>query len=644
MKNNEEFIKDIYKKYNAYQKEEKSKKETKKYKVIPKITGIAAIAALIILTVTNFVNAPTREIENPTIANDLKMEEISLATVDNFENLYDLLKDISKDNAGDTVYIDGVKENAVEDTAQSATKSDTDYSKTNTQEENVDEGDMAKTDGKYIYTISNQKVVIVDIQDPNNMKVVSKIEYENTKLMPSQLYINKDKLIVIGGEFPTVISNTQTKEKFIEDVSEGIKLQSAIAIYDIQNRAEPKEIRRIKVEGSFLSSRMIGDNVYFAVNKSINTYPIARYDCKEIEPQDFQPKYQDTISGEEKAVEYSKIYHFENIQSPNYLILGGFNLNNTEEVEIKTFLGAGETVYCSEENMYIVKTSNEMNNRTHEITGSNTQILKFALNNGKINYNAETKIDGYINNQFSMSEKDGYFRIATTNGIMWNLTDETTNTLYVLNDKLEQVGKLEGLAKGEKIYSVRYVDDKAYIVTFKEIDPLFVIDLSNPSKPKVLGELKIPGYSTYLHPYDENHIIGFGYDTKGDGTRITTNGLKMVMFDTTDLSNPKELFKVNIGDRYTSSDLTFDHKALLYMKDKNLIAFPIIKYSRKTEYKGLIYKIDLQQGFILDGEISITSSKSNYNPIKRLIYANDEIFAISYNQIKTYKTGSTIEL
>ncbi|MCX4275311.1 MAG: beta-propeller domain-containing protein, partial [Candidatus Gastranaerophilales bacterium] len=150
-------------------------------------------------------------------------------------------------------------------------------------------------------------------------------------------------------------------------------------------------------------------------------------------------------------------------------------------------------------------------------------------------------------------EYDGNLRVATTNGY----DEESENQLYILDENLKEIGKIENLAKGEKIYSVRFIGKIGYIVTFKQIDPLFVIDLSNPTAPVVKGELKIPGYSSYMHPYDETHIIGIGYNTKSNGYGGVTNAnMKMSMFDVSDLENPKEMFNINIGEKYASSEIT----------------------------------------------------------------------------------------
>lgn len=235
---------------------------------------------------------------------------------------------------------------------------------------------------------------------------------------------------------------------------------------------------------------------------------------------------------------------------------------------------------------------------------------------------------------YFIQRNEDTFRIATTTGNIW--VDKTTaNSLYVLNDKLEEIGKITDFAKEEKIYSARYVGDKAYVVTFKQTDPLFVIDLSDSKNPQILGELKIPGYSTYLHPYDETHLIGFGYDTKENGTRVTTNGLKMSMFDVSDLSNPKELFKITVGDgKYTYSELTYNHKALLFSKEKNIIAFTLYSSAgEKTNSRAVVYEIDFEKGFSLKGEIANVTSQYD-EIVKRIVFVNNTYYTLSESLVK----------
>lgn len=688
MKDNKEFIQGIYDKYDEYKKEQDTQrfKQVKNVNVkdfqkhsfmkgtFVKILSTAAVFAIVISGVLVSNNMLKNENE-VLIGKTTTKDKISLNTVNDFETFYKIIKDNTPDVSSsrdywlddelitnDAVESKGLSPNnlqsATDAQSTTATENTQDYSKTNIQVENVDEADIVKTNGKYIFYVVSNKIVIVDIQDKNKMEEVAEISYENDDFKPTELYINDNKLILLGNESGYSYSNNVVRETTTGIYKKGIYKQKAVAIvYDINKINEPKEERRVELEGSYLSSRMIDNNLYFISSKSIVTSDFIKTDIEDLNEDIYKPAYKDTIiSNTEKLINYDRIYYFENIENLNYLTLGGFSLNNKQEADIKTFLGAGETVYSSTQNMYIVKSKNVYDADTHMSFGADTKILKFSLNNGAINFKAEANIEGGINNQFSMDENNGYFRIATTIGKTYNMDNSTSNSLYILNEDLKEVGRLDGIAKAEKIYSVRYVGDRAYVVTFKEIDPLFVIDLSDVKNPKILGELKIPGYSTYLHPYDENHVIGFGYDTKPNATNtgVVRDGLKMSMFDITDYEKPKELFSIKIGDSRTSSELTNNHKALLFSKEKNIIAFPVSSYSNgKYEYKAQIYDIDLNKGFTLRGEIEhenngLTATNRYYNnyklKINRIIYSNNVFYTLSDALIKAADMSTLKEI
>jgi uncharacterized secreted protein with C-terminal beta-propeller domain len=366
---------------------------------------------------------------------------------------------------------------------------------------------------------------------------------------------------------------------------------------------------------------MIDNNIYFLANKGIFYYG------EDTDETYFQVQCKDTaVSNERKIIPFSDMYYFPNSQEKSYLNIASFNINLNTPANIDTYLGAGLNVYSSEDNLYVSNTKYE-----HEIKfdyDSNykviTDIYKFKFNNGKLEYDAFGTVPGRLLNQFYMDEKDGNFRIATTND---------ANNLYVLNEKLKIIGSLENLAKGVNIYSVRFIDNRAYIVTFLQVDPLFVIDLSNPQEPTVLGELKIPGYSTYLHPYSENLIIGFGEDT----------GMKMALFDVSDPENPKELYKQEIGGKGTHSEALYNHKALLFSKEKNIIAFPSqIENNYRTQFQGaVIYGLDLEKGFELKGQITHKETANGKpdndykNDIERIIYIKDTLFTLSKGMVKS---------
>ena len=630
MKDDKEFIDGIYKKY---EEQKNRQKERKKYNIKPivNMVAIAVIACSLIIYGKN--------LKEPKIISDNQpkqeetSEEISLAKVETFENFYKIVKSNTKNISKERNI--AVNEEAFEDNTKSTT-TESSSSKTNTQVENVDEADIVKVESNYIYYIAEDKIVIINAEKPENAEKVSEINYEEEGFYPNELYVKNNKLVVIGAYYDAVSETYKT----IDDAYDRIYIRdnkTEIIIYDIAEKTNPKQIRKIEMDGNYISSRMINENLYLATTQNIYGYGIARSQMKDLNENDYKPKYKDTIiSYEEKCINYDKIYYFDEIEDMNYLILAGMNIENNEEVDVQTFLGGGSDIYASEKNLYIGKNTIKYDKLYRE-TESITQILKFELSNGKIKYKAEAKVKGYINNQFSMDENNGYFRIATTSNIEEDKKYTTINNMYVLNENMEEVGKIEGLAKGEKIYSVRYVGNKGYMVTFKQVDPLFVIDLTNPQNPQVLGQLKIPGYSTYLHPYDDTHIIGFGYNTEQKETSVRTNGLKMAMFDITDVSNPKELFKINIGKNNTSSRLTYNHKALLYSKEKNIIGFPLTTYEYgNMESKAVVYNIDLEKGFSIKGEIQTKNNSDDWEKsAERIIYVNNTYYVLSNKLIKS---------
>lgn len=630
MKDDKEFIDGIYKKY---EEQKNNKKERKKYNIKPivNMVAIAVIACSLIIYGKNLKEPKIISDNQPK--QEERSEEISLAKVETFENFYKIVKSNTKNISKERNI--AVNEEAFEDNTKSTT-TESSSSKTNTQVENVDEADIVKVESNYIYYIAEDKIVIINAEKPENAEKVSEINYEEEGFYPNELYVKNNKLVVIGAYYDAVSETYKT----IDEAYDRIYIRdnkTEIIIYDIAEKTNPKQIRKIEMDGNYISSRMINENLYLATTQNIYGYGIARNQMKDLNENDYKPKYKDTIiSDEEKCINYDKIYYFDEIEDMNYLILAGMNIENNEEVDVQTFLGGGSDIYASEKNLYIGKNTIKYDKLYRE-TESITQILKFELSNGKIKYKAEAKVKGYINNQFSMDENNGYFRIATTSNIEEDKKYTTINNMYVLNENMEEVGKIEGLAKGEEIYSVRYVGNKGYIVTFKQVDPLFVIDLTNPQNPQVLGQLKIPGYSTYLHPYDDTHIIGFGYNTEQKETSVITNGLKMAMFDITDVSNPKELFKINIGKNNTSSRLTYNHKALLYSKEKNIIGFPLTTYEYgNMESKAVVYNIDLEKGFSIKGEIQTKNNSDDWEKsAERIIYVNNTYYVLSNKLIKS---------
>lgn len=644
-------------KQETLKKATNTKKNSKyRYNKIYPIASLAFMCAIIMaIVLPNKSIAPINEVT----AEQTKISQ-ELPKVENFKNLYAMLKarDTKRYYIDDMLSVDSITNaNSKNETATNEVAND--YSKTNTQVQGVDEADIVKTDGTYIYYLTNEKLTIINTENASQMKEISTIKFDET-FTPEELFLNNDKLIVIGTRYE--YDKTERKIGIDEDYlypNYMDKTYTSAKLYNVKDKINPTLERTVEVEGDYLTARMIDSNVYIASNKYMYyAYICNTYKSTELNEDDFKPHYLDTAtSNETKSINFDCIYYIPEFEDTNYLNIVAFNITNNQEANVESYLGAGEEIYASKENLYVTKTKYdyEKNNKT-SIT---TEIYKFNLNNANCTFAKAGDVPGSVLNQFSMDECNGYFRIATTDSTSWN-SESNTNNLYVLNENLETIGKIEGLAKGERIYSVRFMGNRAYMVTFVETDPLFVIDLSNPTTPTVLGELKIPGYSKYLHPYDETHLIGIGEDTDvvnyGYGDRVVTNGMKMAMFDVTDPNNPQELYNVKIGEKGTYSELLYNHKALLFSKEKNIIAFPIsiTENDYKVTFQGaIVYGVSLEKGFELKTKIS--NSATDYdryysrNRVERIIYIKDTLFTLSNGLIKavdlnTFETKGSIEL
>ena len=526
-----------------------------------------------------------------------------------------------------------------------------DYSKTNVQVDNVDEADIVKTDGNYIYYVTGNKVFIVDSKE---LKIISDIKIREDKkgFNPREIFINNDKLIVLGNfyEYEEVVNRNDYEEDMAEVENAKMAVYSDTAritstnlakaiVYDISNKETPKIIREVGLDGNYMNSRMIGDNVFIISRKAVYYYD-------GIEEEELLPRVQDSITEQKtRSIDCTDIAYFIGTDDKNYMLIGGFNINNNEEISVETFFGASEDVYASENNLYLSQTVYDNN------WNANTTIYKFSLTGSQIVLQAKGEVEGYLNNQFSMDEYEGNLRLATTytiregeeeivgdaDGVPITKVPEIkySNRLYVLDKNLKEIGRIDDLAKDEQIYSVRFIGKIGYIVTFKQIDPLFVIDLSDPTNPQIKGELKIPGYCSYLHPYDETHIIGIGYNTKSNGHGgITNDNMKMSMFDVSDVENPKEMFSIDIGTEYVHSEILYNHKSLFYKKSDNLIGFPV---SYDSQNRLEIFKIDLENGFEKYAEIL---NNKDFNGIERAIYIEDTLYTLHYNGIISYNLNT----
>lgn len=541
------------------------------------------------------------------------------------------------------------------------------YSTTNIQVENVDEADIIKTDGEYIYSLSNNNVIITDVMQPNDIKIVASIEVKDGT--PEDLILYQDKLIVIS----TDVTASSTYSSYSG------KSNTIVRIYDIQNKENPTLIKDYKLLEPYYTSRCINNRLYVISSGRLRK-----------EDNDIVTYYQE--DNQEVKMNLQDIKYLKDKKTNKQTLISMVDLNQPKEkVSVKAYLMDINNAYVSENNIYLLnyEYNYEKNsfvppvrslfglkgaigpfvyeNESKRESQYETKIYKFnILEDGTIRYDTKTNIEGTTINQFSLDEYQGNLRVA--------IHGKNGSQVVVLNSKLEKIGETPYLAKGERMYSSRFLGDKAYLVTYRTMDPLYVIDVSNPTKPTVLGELKIPGYSTYLHPYDENHLIGIGMETEevvnrnSSGKVISTTakikGMKMALFDVSDVENPVQISNTIIGDSRATSAILTNHKALLFSKEKELIAIPVNNYKEDFEinssantYDSLVrnyinynkayisegyfvYHINLQDGFQLKGIVNHEKQRSSYSQNSKLLrglYIEDNLYTVSEEEIKVNK-------
>jgi len=493
------------------------------------------------------------------------------------------------------------------------------HSTTNVQVAGVDEADCVKTDGEYLYVISGSNIYIVKAYPPDQAKVLSKITLDPA--YEADIYVNGDKLAVLGKRS---VARLLLMPYMAYGVSTG---QTIINVYDISNKTNPVQTRTISYNGTLSGSRMISDYVYVVVNEPA-TGPSSNETNLEIDlpkilvdnmPKEVQPT----------EVRYIPIpdvfYYFTTVIAVNIM-------NDAQEPTYEPLLtGATSSMYVSQSNMYLTTPDTRVWFATTANGGTEeTLICRAKLDNENVVFEAQGRVTGHVLNQFSMDEYNGFFRIATTNG--WGTA--SVNSLYVLDMSLNVVGTLSNIAQGEQIYSARFMGDRCYLVTFRLTDPFFVIDLSNPTKPKILGYLKIPGFSGYLHPYDENYVIGIGKN----GSNV-----KLSLFNVTDVTTPTEAAYYIVQAQWSDTTVLTDHKAFLFNKAMRLLALPVsINWYEGGDYHysqgAYIFDISLSGGFVLRGNVTHLENgaywwNSSYS-VKRILYIDDVLYTVSDKKVK----------
>ncbi|MBD3164661.1 copper amine oxidase [Candidatus Woesearchaeota archaeon] len=606
--------------------------------------------------------------------------------------------------------VTGTADMAMEESAVPMAKSSgaAEFSQTNVQVKGVDEADFVKNDDKYIYTLSQDKLLIVDVYPAEDAEILSETEIEG---IPRNMFVNDDRLVI----FSVVDDEAFVIPEYDFVPRKRYAPRTHAFVYDISDRKEPILVNDFNVNGQYYQARMIGDYIYFIAKDNVyyqNNYidlPVIR-------------------EGAEKLV-IPDVYYFDNPET-NFVFhtIAAFSINK-DEINAKSFLmGYSNNLMVSKDNIYISYQKNvpwrhhEQDNKERfyevivpllpgkvrdeieavkssglsgyekweqvssiledmynnmdegdkedlveeieeaveeyelkkEIERRKTIIHKIAIDGGDIDYIAKGEVEGYLLNQFSMDEFESNLRVATTTEIWARRESRQYNNVYVLDGGMEVIGELEEIAPDESIYSTRFIGERLYMVTFKRIDPFFVIDLSRPEEPEILGQLKIPGFSDYLHSYDENHIIGIGKETADNqwgGTSI--KGVKVALFDVSDVSNPEMIDKYEIGDSGTDSEALREHKALLFDRGKNILVLPIRKvkgdryrdprygYYRQKVWQGAyVLGLTPEDGIELKGMVSHYEDDEDYRyywgspyAVRRSLYMDDVLYTISAKKI-----------
>lgn len=606
------------------------------------------------LVVENQQNATAPDVAEELVAVKQNAGELYLVAKSEQE-VYDFLKENAKTLVRDYYYTmdDGVIfEAAEEETAgavvneatkdfadvplaesqsvkqNTSTASKLDYSTTNLQMAGVDESDIVKTNGSHIFMVKDGVVKVVKI-DNGQMTNVGTItpELQSFSDQVLEMYVDGDKLILIvqqlkdGLDAMNTSGSTGGLLQLKGDAAEicvdmaynfDASYETALYIYDISNPTNAKQVGRVEQDGWYKTSRKIGNIVYLFTQDTVATqFEMMKDDLAELD--EILPE----VNG--KTIAYDSIY------LPEYgyqgLLVSSVSLDNPDEIVDNTLIMNDYVeIYVSGNAMYLYNT--EYCSET-----PHTQIAKFSLKNGHISAVAAATVPGTIQDTFAINEYQDNLRVLTSH---WNVAiDDRTNQLYILDKNLKAAGKIENIAEGETIYAARYFGDLAYFITYRNIDPLFAADLSDIHNPKILGELKITGYSEYLHMWGEDKLLGIGYET--DEEKGNREGIKLVMFD---ISNPAELSIIDTVVIKTAdySPALDNYKAVLADLRKNMIGFVTLDYSEDDlEY----HMYSFMDGKFVE-ELVVEKDTLKYRESYRGLWAGNYFYMVSPAEIQSF--------
>ncbi|MDR3315015.1 MAG: beta-propeller domain-containing protein [Coriobacteriales bacterium] len=513
-----------------------------------------------------------------------------------------------------------------------------DYSTTNTQVEGIDEGDIVKTDGDYIYAVSRGDLVIFTATGADTTEVfrASVADLDNLQTV-YELYISDSTLAVIVQSYAWYEDGKRAGGNSYYYQGDSL---TKVLLFNVKDPANAILVGEYAGSGYYNTSRLNDGVLYFVTNYSLQS------DVVEDDPATYVPLR--GVNGVYECLPVEDICILPQVNSPTYTVINSIDLGSRQFIDSSSALGGTETVYMSDDNLYLGSSVYEdvalepyresVYTVTEYRSGSNTHIIRVSADKGNLDITAETSIPGTLLNQFSLDEYQGNLRVATTDqsyGYKVYLDEELdiesykyddnqpSSALFVLDPDLEVVGSITGLAEDERIYSVRFTGKVGYVVTYRQMDPLFAVDLSNPRVPKIMSELKIPGFSTYLHPFSEGRLFGIGHAAVGS----STGNVKLSMFDTSNPYDVTELSTKELDIYYTSA--LDDHKTVLIDAEHDLIAFP-------GEDSYLVYGYTDKKGFYLKAELPLDDDDAWGGRNTRGFYVDNYLYVYSMTRLNVY--------
>lgn len=463
-------------------------------------------------------------------------------------------------------YSDGTEYGSADvDLSEGSKEGGKDYSTTNLQMEGVDESDVAKIDGSYIYTVEDKYIVITDIRDGKLKEVTRFLPKDcgaSDRVM--EIYVDGDQLILVVQCYETSLEEDSA---FCYEMNG--KNTTQIQVYSIVDRKNPEFEGRLIQDGYYNTSRKIGDVVYLFTQYHM-TSDVVGYVEKEY--TSVIPK----VNGEKVAA--SEIYLPES-SGESGILVSSLDVNKPDKVlDSKLVISGYAQTYISKDALYLYE---------EDYDGAMiTNIAKFALDEGRISGVAAAAVSGYVRDTFAINASDGYLRVLTTD----YSTEDEMNALYILDENMKLTGQLTGIAPGEEIYAARFMGNTGYFVTYRNTDPLFTVDLSDPAKPEIIGELKVTGFSEYLHFWDDTHLLGIGYESDENTGNI--ENIKLSMFNIENPGEVTEEAKLVLKD-VDYSEALYDYKSVIISKDKNLIGLVCEDYSgSRTKQTYQIYSYE----------------------------------------------------